>query len=131
VLAATAALVPVTLGRYDLSEHQVLSVSGVVVLVGFGLSFATLSRTPEWTQADEGLDWPRWVKLVGYVVFAPWVLAITLIPVVILLGVAPDLDAALYFTDVVLILFWTAVLLLQMVFRGRPPAGPDRSVVRS
>ena len=44
-----------------------------------------------------------------------------LAPVVVVLGVAPELEAALYFTVVVLILLGAAWLLLALVFSQRPP----------
>jgi hypothetical protein len=51
-----------------------------------------------------------------------WIIAIILAAIVILLGLAPDLEAALYFTLVVLILLWDAWVLLQLVFRARRTA---------
>ena len=122
LLAVAAALAPVTFGRYDLDEHQVLTLSGVVLMIGIGALFAVMSRTPEWTLADEELDWPSWLVLASTAGFMLWLVATLLIPAVIVLGVAPDLEAALYFTDVVLILSWTAMLLLLLVLRGRRPA---------
>ena len=43
-------------------------------------------------------------------------------PIVIVLGVAPDLEAALYFTVVVLILLGAGWTLLGLVFTQRRPA---------
>ena len=45
-----------------------------------------------------------------------------LAPVVIVLGVAPDLEAALYFTVLVLILLVAAWSLMSLVFAQRRPA---------
>jgi cytochrome c biogenesis factor len=42
-------------------------------------------------------------------------------PIVILLGAAPNLEAALYFTAVVMILLTPASLLLGLVFAQRSP----------
>ena len=120
LLAVVVALAPVTLGRYDLTEHQVLAMSGVVVVVGMLGIFAVNARTPEWATADEGSAVPRWARVVMAAFFVPYILAVFLIPVVIALGLAPDLEAALYFTVVVLILLWDARLLLELVFRQRP-----------
>ena len=50
-----------------------------------------------------------------------------LIPVVILLGVAPDLEAGLYFGLVVLALVQAAWLLLILVFAQRLPASEGSS----
>ena len=46
----------------------------------------------------------------------------TIAPIAILPGVAPDLEAALYFTLVVLILLGAAWLLLELVYAPREPA---------
>jgi hypothetical protein len=42
-------------------------------------------------------------------------------PIIIMLGVAPDLEAALYFTVVVLILLGAGWILLGLVFAQRRP----------
>jgi len=122
LLAVVAALAPVTLGRYALDEHQVLALSGVVLVVGLGGGIIAMTRTPEWASSEWDVFWPRWVRVAVMAVTVPWFLAMLIIPVVIALGVAPGLEAALYFTDLVLILLSTAWLLLQMVFRVRRPA---------
>ena len=57
--------------------------------------------------------------------FALWALSIVAwlaATIVIVLGLAPDLEAALYATIVALILFWSAVSLLWLVYAGRRPA---------
>jgi hypothetical protein len=55
------------------------------------------------------------------VLTAASILALLLIPVVILLGVAPDREAGLYFGLVVLALVQAAWLLLILVFAQRLP----------
>ena len=80
LLTIVAALAPVTLGRYDLDTHQVLAVSGVVLMVGVGGGFAAMSRTPEWTLADEGVDWPKWLLFPSHVAFLSWILAVLITP---------------------------------------------------
>ena len=49
-------------------------------------------------------------------------IVLLLSPIVIALGVAPVPEDALYFTLVVLALFWSAISLLMLVFTGRRPA---------
>ena len=49
-------------------------------------------------------------------------IASLLTPIIIMLGVAPDLEAALYFTVVVLILLGAGWALLELVFAQRRPA---------
>lgn len=62
---------------------------------------------------------PRWLIVIGLAGVGLVLIWIVLAPVVVLVGLAPDLEAALYFTTVVLMLLWAGWLLLQMVFRGR------------
>ena len=51
-----------------------------------------------------------------------YVIAALVAPVTIMLGVAPDLEAGLYFTVVVLNLLGAGWFLLVLVFAQRPPA---------
>ena len=49
-------------------------------------------------------------------------IAVVLAPIIIVLGVAPELEAALYFTYVVLILMGAGWSLLYLVYMQRRPA---------
>jgi hypothetical protein len=49
-----------------------------------------------------------------------YALALLLAPLIILLGVAPDLEAGLYFGTAVLVLLGAAWLLLDLVYAPRP-----------
>ena len=121
LLAIVTALAPVTFGRYDLAEHEVWALSSVVVLAGELGVLAAFAYDPE-TRATE-MELPPWIERVSRAVWVVWLIAIVLTPIAILLGLTPDLEAALYFTIIVLILVWTGYLLLQMVFRrGRAAA---------
>jgi hypothetical protein len=51
-----------------------------------------------------------------------YVLAALITPVIIVLGLAPELEAALYFAAVVLILLGAGWFLLDLVFAPRPRA---------
>ena len=122
VMAIIGALAPVTLGRYVLTDHEVLALSSALVVVGLlGVSFMHV-RSPEYKAY--AASWKRltpsdvvevvaWVLLVG---------GMALAPIVIVLGVAPDLEAALYFTVLVLILLLAAWALMTLVFAQRRPA---------
>ena len=135
VLAIIAALAPVTLGFFDLAEHQIWALSSVVFLV-FGLIMAvTMVRSPEYrtniaAQAEKvrAPSASRWITAGETVLSSASILALVLIPVVILLGVAPDLEAGLYFGLVVLALVQAAWLLLILVFAQRLPASGGSSV---
>lgn len=129
LLAIVAALTPVTLGRYSLGEHQTWALSSVVVLVGLVAMTALNASTPEYRDETAVATRSRWLLVLAMVGIAFLMLAAALAPIVILLGAAPDLEAALYFTAVVVTLLFGAWFLLQMVFRrrqsSRGPAGPE------
>jgi hypothetical protein len=118
LLTVIAALAPVTLDRYELAEHQVWALSSALVLVCLFVLVVAMVRMPEWAAAGSPLRARRLAAVVeaGGVLY---LLALIITPALIVLGVAPQLDAALYFTAVVLILLFNGWLLLRMVFRGR------------
>jgi len=127
LLTIVAGLAPVTLGFFDLAEHQVWALSSVLVMVGFVLMIVAMARTPEYraniVAGVEATRTPRrgMLAMAEGALFGLYMLAMMLIPLVILLGVAPDLEAGLYFALVALILFGAAWALLILVFAQRLP----------
>ncbi len=126
LLTILAALAPLTLGFFDLAEHQVLALSSVIVMVGFVLMIVAMARTPEYraniATEFEAARPPRPGRAMAEgALFGLYMLAMLLIPIVILLGVARDLEAGLYFALVALILFGAAWALLILVFAQRLP----------
>jgi len=121
VMAIIGALAPVTLDQYELTDHEVLALSSALVAVGLvGVSFMHV-RSPEYKAY--AASWER-LKPSDVVMVVAWVLlvgAMALAPIVIVLGVAPDLEAALYFTVLVLILLLAAWALMSLVFAQRGP----------
>jgi hypothetical protein len=120
LMTVIAALAPVTIGRYGLAAHQVWALSSVLVLVGYFGMVAIATRTPE-VKADRAAisQTFRVVEGTASLLFAiPLILA----PVAIVLGLLPELEAALYFTVVVLILLGAGFSLLELVFSQRRPA---------
>ena len=117
VMAVIGALAPVTLGRNNLTAHQVLALSSVLVLGGtIGISFMHI-RSPEFKAYVASSDGVK-MKPTNVVGIVAWVLlagGMALAPVIIILGVAPDLEAALYFTVLVLILLLAAWALMSLV----------------
>jgi len=122
LLTIVAALAPVTLGRYDLAEHQVWALSSVVVLVGLIAVTVLNVSTPEYRDETAAPAGSRWLLVLALVGVAFVMLATALAPIVIILDLAPGPEPAIYFTAVVLILLFAALQLLQMVFRRRQPA---------
>ena len=120
LIAVLAALAPVVISRYGLTEHEVWALSSILFLVGLVGVFAINNLTPETRVADEGIS--RSILVVRFAVWAPSMIVFLLSPIVIALGVAPVREEALYFTLVALALFWSAISLLMLVFTGRRPA---------
>jgi hypothetical protein len=128
VLTVVAALAPVTLSLYDLAEHQLWALSSALVLVGLVVFVAAQARTAEYRanlaagiEATRAQSHSRWPAILDTGASMLYLIAVVLAPIVILLGVAPELDTALYFTIVVLILLGAAWLLLEIVFSQRLP----------
>jgi hypothetical protein len=125
MLTVVAALAPVTLGRYDLTDHQVWALSSALALVGLLGMGALSARTPEykagWAMSAAAVKLTPG-EVVGTAAYVLYMIVMVLAPIIIILGVAPDLEAALYFTYVVLILLGAGWTLLWLVFMQRRPA---------
>ena len=128
MLAVAGGLVPGTLGHFDLTEHGVWALSSVLVLAGWSAIGVASLRTPEyrasWAAEIEETragSRPGWLSMVEYALYVPFMLATLLTPVVIVLGVVPELEAALYYAVVVLILLGAGWALLGLVFAQRAP----------
>lgn len=120
LMAVLAGLAPVVMSLYGLTEHEVLALSSIMLLAGLAGFVAINWVTPEARVADERIR--RSILAIRLAFWVPWVLFILLAPITIVLGLAPDIEEALYTTVVALILLWSAVALLWLVFRGRAPA---------
>jgi hypothetical protein len=124
MMAIIAALAPVTLGRYDLTDHQVWALGSALALAGLLVFMVANLRAPEtreaWAmeKAAYRLTPGEVVETVAYVLYMA---SLVVAPIVVLLGVAPELEAALYFTYVVLILVGAGWTLLSLVFSQRLP----------
>jgi hypothetical protein len=126
-MTIVAALAPVILGRYGLTGHGIWALSSVVVLVGFFGTMAAMARTPEyratWAAEIEAgrTTRSRWLVVVESAAYAALMIALVLIPILILLAVAPELEAALYSTVVALLLIGAGWTLLGLVFSPSDP----------
>jgi hypothetical protein len=117
-----AALAPVTISRYHLADHQVLALSSVVVLASYVGLMVLHARTPEFrvTAAVMRTHSRRWVGVAEGAAYVVFVGGPLLALIVIVLGVAPALESALYFTVVVALLVQAAWTLLWLAFMRRP-----------
>jgi hypothetical protein len=126
MMTIIAALTPVTLGRYDLTGHQVLALSSVVVLISYVGLLSMHRRAPEFRAVEA--TYPRRSGRFRVVRDAAESLAMVLVVggpvlalVVVAVGLLPDLEAPLYFTVVVLCLVQAGWTLLWLVFMERRP----------
>ncbi len=124
LLTVLAAVAPVALARYGLGGHQVWAVSSVLVLACFIVLVVVMARTREY-RANMAVNWRSGkLKAVESVASVPLDIALTLLPIVIILGVASELEGALYFTLVVLLLLGAGWVLMDLVFSQRRASGP-------
>jgi hypothetical protein len=71
-------------------------------------------------------SYSRSFVLGGTVLVASFVVAVAVALILVVLGLVPDKEPALYLTAVALALFFAAVALLALVFtQGRPQAASD------
>jgi hypothetical protein len=117
LMTVIAGLTPVTLDRFDLSDRQVWWLSNVMVVIGYWGMALFSNVTVELREARRALSRRfRLAEAAGTLLIAvPMIGA----QAAILLGFAPDLDPALYFATVVLILLGTAQTLLSLVYVRR------------
>jgi hypothetical protein len=120
LMAVVAALAPVTIGRYRLTEHEVWALSSVLVFVGYFGMVAFATRMPEITAAQASRS--RTYRMVEDVGTLLWAIATIVALGTIVLGLVPELEAALYFTVVVLIMLGAGFTLLELVFSQRRSA---------
>ena len=121
LMAVLAALVPVVISRYGLSDHEVWALSSVLFLVAWIGTFLANNLSPE-ARAEEADPVRRSVKIVRFAVWLPSMAFLLLAPIAIALNLAPVAEEALYFTLVALTLAMCAMALLMLVFTGRRPA---------
>jgi len=128
VLVVVAGLAPVTLGFFDLADHEIWALSSILFLVGLVVMGTAILRTSEyranvtaWGEAARTPSPSRWITVGETAATVLSMVAMVLIPVVILVGVAPDLEAGLYFALVALVLLNAAWLLLDLVYQRPLP----------
>jgi hypothetical protein len=110
-----AALVPVTLSHYDITGHEVWLLSSLVFLAVFWGMFARDMRVPETRAIAAATTWAR--RAVSALLYVPMQIALVLV----VLGLFPDQEPALYLTAVGLLLVLAASFLLSLAFSfGRP-----------
>jgi hypothetical protein len=129
MLTVVAALAPGTLARFDLTEHGVWALSSALILAGWLAILVASLRTPEfragWAeeiQASRSGARSVWIDLPGWALYVLYMATSLVSPSLIVLGVVPELEAALYYAIVVLIVLGAGWALLGLVFEQRLPA---------
>jgi hypothetical protein len=123
IWVAVTALAPVTLGEYGFSGHQLWlasSLLGIVLIIGV---WAANYRTPEMRQELTAAPRVQTMRVAAVELTALVTLLGALVLVV--LGVVPDQEPALYLTAVQLGLFISAMTLLFLVFSQRRSQEPS------
>jgi hypothetical protein len=115
------ALAPVAISRFPVSDHVLWVSSSLLFLAVFWVAGEAVDRVfPE--RVAMRAAWPlkaRWRMelVVGVLILLPMHVALA----VILVGVAPDLEAALYFAALALLLVLDTFMLLWVVVSGGRP----------
>jgi len=131
-----AALAPVITSRYDIAEHDLWLACSLLALVLLAVMIAVFGRTPE-NRADVAATvatMPRAkiallkiALLMGSAFWLPFVLLVLALALVVL-GLFPDQEQALYLTAVGLGLYMGAIGLFVMVFwQADPSAASDHA----
>jgi hypothetical protein len=119
ICVVVAALVPVMLSRYGVTGHGLWLVCSLLALVLFLGLWIVNYRTPEMREETAAASRAEVVPGVAANMLLVFPLVIALVLVV--LGLFPDQEPALYLTAVGLILFLDALNLLFLVFSQRRP----------
>jgi hypothetical protein len=127
IWAVVAALAPVIVSRYDIAGHELWLACSLLTLVLFAVMFAVNAQAPE-NRAERAAflaATPRATAMVVVVQAVPtiWLptVSIVLALALVVLGLFPDQEPALYLTAVAVSLFGAALSLLLLVFlQGRP-----------
>jgi hypothetical protein len=111
------ALAPVIVSRYGPASHEIWLVCSLVALATWVALAVVTGRSPEYRQDIAATSRARVIgeEVVGALLYVPMLAAL----IVVVLGLVPDQEPALYFTAVALGLFIAAVMLLGLVFAQR------------
>jgi hypothetical protein len=121
LVVVAAALVPVVIGRYGITGHELWLLCSLIVLVldWVGIILSHIRREDMAFQVLRTRATRVALSVLFFFLEVPAQIALILV----VLGVFRDLEPALYLTAVVLMLFEAAVLLVMLVYsQGRPTA---------
>ena len=126
LVVVVAALAPVVISRFGITGHELWLVCSLLAAALFwGLRIVTI-RTPEHRAVEAPLTRAETARelLLMLAFEVPWLIALILV----VLGLFPDVEPALYLTAVVLLLFEAAAILVMLVYtQGRPATATDQA----
>jgi hypothetical protein len=117
VQTVAGALAPVAISRFGVTGHALWLTCSVIVLAIFWIGDELVKRLSPERQAILAAM-PRKVRARQELIGVPFWLAMNLALVLVVLGVLPDHEAALYFAALVLLLMFDAGLVLLVVITG-------------
>ena len=116
-MVVALSLAPVVLGRFDLAGHGLWLVCSIVALILYWGGIAVAERLPGQQRAYREVRPPlrarAQLELAGVAFWLPATVALVLV----VLGVLPEHEPALYLAAMVLLLLMDAFFLLTIVFR--------------
>jgi len=119
IWVVVAALAPVIVSRYGISGHEIWAACSLLALLLFlGLGIVN-RRTPE--MREDVAAMPRAMMVREMAANSLFIFPMIAALVLVVLGLFPDQEPALYLTAVALGLFGDALVLLYLVFSQRSP----------
>jgi hypothetical protein len=117
VQAVAGALAPVAISRFGVTGHALWLICSVIVLALFWIGDELVKRLSPERQAILAAM-PRKARTRQELMGVPFWLPMTIALVLVVLGVLPDHEEALYFAALVILLLFTAAAVLLVVITG-------------
>jgi len=119
LMVVVAAIAPVVISRYEIGGHELWLLSSLLYLVLFWAMILVTGRNPEHDALLAAFA--RAVRVRQMLISALLLVSVSIVLILVVLGLFPDLEPALYLTAVTFVLFYAAFALLQLVMsQGRP-----------
>jgi hypothetical protein len=117
IQAVAGALAPVAISRFGVTGHALWLTCSVIVLAIFWIGDELVKRLSPERQAILAAM-PRKVRARQELMGVPFWLPMTIALILVVLGVLPDYEEALYFAALVILLLFTAAAVLLVVITG-------------
>jgi hypothetical protein len=117
IQAVAGTLAPVAISRFGVTGHALWLTCSVIVLAIFWIGDELVKRLSPERQAILAAM-PRKVRARQELMGVPFWLPMTIALILVVLGVLPDYEEALYFAALVILLLFTAAAVLLVVITG-------------